>query len=294
MAPQVSTRREFLVSAVAATGAALLADQTPAARADDTDGRGLVDVNIDLGRWPLRRLPCDEPGPLVAKLRSRGITQAWAGSFDGLLHKDLGTANARLSNDCQRHGGGRLLPFGSINPELPGWEVDLHLCAEVHRMRGIRLHPNYHGYRLDDPAFARLLRLAAERHLIVQLSLVMEDERMMHPLQRVEPVETAPLAGLVRQTPGLRLVLINALRTLRGEALRKLVSAGEVCVEISMLEGVGGVSNLLEQVPAGQILFGSHAPLFYFEAADLKLKESPLTPERYHAIRQGNASRLLA
>jgi len=230
----------------------------------------------------------------VAKLRSRGVTQAWAGSLDGLLHKDLGAVNARLADDCRRYGRGLLFPFGSINPKLPGWEQDFQRCVEIHQMRGIRLHPNYHAYRLDDPAFARLLKLAAERRLVVQVALVMEDERMMHPRLRVEPVDTGPLAELARQTPGLRLVLINALRTLRGEPLRNLISAGEIHLEISMLEGVGGVGELLGQVPADRILFGSHAPLFYFESAELKLTESRLAPELRRAICQGNARRLLA
>ena len=185
------------------------------------------------------------------------------------------------------------LPFGSINPKLPGWEEDLRRCVEVHPMRGIRLHPNYHGYRLDDPAFARLLTLAAERRLVVHVALVMEDERMMHPLLRVEPVEASPLIELAKRTPGLRLVFLNALRTLRGETLQKLISAGEIYVEISMLEGVGGVAALIEHLPLDRILFGSHAPSFYFEAAELKLEESRLTPEQRRAIRCGNAGRLL-
>jgi hypothetical protein len=252
-----------------------------------------IDVNVNLARWPLRRVPGDDTRELVTKLRANGVTQAWAGSFDGLLHKDLAAVNARLADECQRHGRGLLIPFGSINPRWPDWEEDLRRCAEEHRMPGLRLHPNYHGYKLDDPVFTRLLKLAAARHLVVQLAVVMEDERMMHPLLQVTPVDTGPLAGLVRQTPGLRLVLLNGLRALRGEALLRVLAAGEVYVEIAMLEGVGGVGNLLQQVPVDRVLFGSHAPLFYFESAALKLKESPFTEAQRQAIRAENAQRLM-
>jgi uncharacterized protein len=286
-------RRDFVKVALAATGAVALG-QSRAAGVFGKSAATLIDVNVNLSRWPARRVRGDDTASLVAMLRRHGVSQAWAGSFDGLLHKDIAAVNARLADECRRHGRGMLVPIGSINPALPGWEEDLRRCAEEHHMPGVRVHPNYHGCKLDQPEFARLLRLAAERHLIVQLALVMEDERMMHPLLRVEPVEVTPLASLVRQTPGLRLVLLNALRTLRGQPLRELIAAGEVCVEISMLEGVGGVANLLTEIPVHRVLFGSHAPLFYFESSVLKLKESPLSQEQLNAIRRGNAQRLLA
>jgi uncharacterized protein len=289
----LTTRRRFLRLAAAATGAAGVALESGAALASGKQGRALVDVNVSLGRWPLRRLPLEDPRELVTKLRSQGVIQAWAGALDGVLHKDLRSVNVRLVEDCQRHGHGLLLAFGSLNPKLPDWERDLRICAEVHRMRGIRLHPNYHSYRLDDPEFVRLLNLATRRRLIVQLAVRMEDERMMHPRLRVDPVDTAPLAELVKQTPGLKLVLLNALGSLHGDSLRKIVSAGDVFVEVSMLEGVGGLSALAAQVPLERILFGSHAPLFYFEAAELKLKESPLTAAQAGAIRHENAESLI-
>jgi predicted TIM-barrel fold metal-dependent hydrolase len=253
----------------------------------------IVDVNVNLSRWPTRRLRDDETAKLVETLQRHGVVEAWAGSFDGLLHKDLAAVNTRLANECRAHQPIRLMPFGSINPLLPDWEEDLRRCAQEHRMLGVRLHPNYHGYTLDHVAFVRLLRLAAEHRLIVALAAEMEDERMMHPRLRVPPVDIGPLARLIEKTPGLRLVLINALRTLRGETLLPLVRAGEVYVEISMLEGIGGVANLLREIPLERILFGSHAPFFYIASAILKLKESALENRQLSAIRSENARRLL-
>lgn len=287
-------RREFLKIALTATAAGAAALGRPGAIvAAEASPAGLIDVNVNLSRWPLRRVRLDDTAGLVSMLRRQGVAQAWAGSFESLLHKDMAGVNARLAGECRREGAGLLVPFGSVNPKLPDWEEDLRRCVEEHRMPGLRLYPNYHGYKLDDPAFARLLRLAADRGLVVELAMIMEDERMMHPLLRVPPTDPAPLAGVLKQTPGLRLVLVNALRMLRDQALVDLVSAGEICIEISMLDAVGGVGDLLAKLPPGRVLFGSYAPLFYFESAALKLQESPLTDEQLRAVRFESARRLL-
>ena len=153
----------------------------------------LIDVNVYVSQWPFRRVPGDEPAELVARLRSHNVSQAWAGSFDGLFHRDVAAVNERLTKRCREQGEGLLVPFGSLNPTLPNWEDDLRRCHDEHQMPGIRLHPNYHGYKLDDPAFAKLLAAATERNLIVQLAISMEDERTQNPIMRVPVVNPAPL-----------------------------------------------------------------------------------------------------
>jgi predicted TIM-barrel fold metal-dependent hydrolase len=252
----------------------------------------IVDVNVHLSRWPFRRLPGDETSSLAAKLRKNGVTQAWAGIFDGVFHKDIGAANAKLAAECRKHAG-LLLPFGSVNPKLPDWREDLRRCHEQYRMRGIRIYPNYHGYQPDDPAFRELLTLAVARSLIVQLALCMEDERTQHPLMRVPPVDIAPLAAAVAAEPRLKLVVLNCYPQLPVERLRPLSQAGQVFFDVSMVERAGGISRLAEQVSAPRVLFGSHYPFFYFESALLKVQEAGIAPAGRAALFHGNASRLL-
>jgi predicted TIM-barrel fold metal-dependent hydrolase len=253
----------------------------------------VIDVNVNLSRWPFRRLAGDEPDGMVARFHKRNVTQAWAGTFDGILHKDISSANERLANDCRRYGPGILIPFGSINPKLPDWQEDLRRCIEVHKMPGIRVHPNYHGYNLGDAVFAELLHLAAARRLIVELAVCMEDERTQHPLMRVPPVDTAPLPDLLKNEPGVRLVILNSDPLHSAQQLQKLTSTGNVYFDIAMVEGVGGVARLAQKVSIQRVLFGSHYPLFYFESAVLKVREAGFTDAERRALLEENARRLL-
>jgi predicted TIM-barrel fold metal-dependent hydrolase len=291
-------RRYFikLVAAGSAAGLAGLASDSPQAAERPTDRRrkaGIIDTNISLSRWPFRRLPLDETKKLVLKLRSAGITQAWAGSFDGLLHKNLGAVNEWLASECEKHGHGMLLPFGTVNPKLPDWQEELRRCQEKYEMLGLRLFPNYHGYKLNDPDFLKLLAETESRGMVVQIALSMEDERMQHPLVRVPNVDPSPLVDIARRFPKLKLVLLNWFRAIKGETLVTLSKNPGVWFDIALVEEVGGISKLLRNLPSDRIVFGSHAPFYYLESALLKLKESPLTPKVLTSIRHGAAERIL-
>ena len=253
----------------------------------------IIDTNVYLSRWPFRRLPGDEPAKLIAKLRERKVTQAWAGSFDALLHHDIAGVNIRLAEACRESGQGMLVPLGSVNPKLPDWQEDVRRCHEVHKMPGIRLHPNYHGYKLDDPAFAELLRLATARRLMVQLAVCMEDMRTQTALMPVPNVELAPLADAVKGAPGLRLQLLNCAPQIDEAEYAAAFSSGDVSVDISMVEGVAPLARLVQRVPPAKVMFGSYYPYFYFESALLKVQESGLDAAAEEAICAGNARRLM-
>ena len=252
----------------------------------------MIDVNVYLGRWPFRRLPSDDTQSLAEMLRKQDVTEAWAGSFDGLLHRDVSAVNRRLVEACRKVGDGLLRPVGTVNPALPGWQDDLQQCAGEHRMHAVRLHPNYHGYTLDDSRFEELLALAEGAGLIVQITVRMEDDRTQHPLVQVPDVDVGPIPKLLDERPRLSVVLLNSLRTVRGALLEEFAQRSNVWFEIATLEGVGGVGTFIKQVPYRQVLFGSYAPFFYWQSAALKLDESELGETIRSAIETGNARRL--
>jgi len=254
----------------------------------------LIDVNVSLFSYPTRRLPRDDTRALVDFLTSKQVAQAWAGSFEGLLHNDVAGVNERLSDACRQADNKSLVPFGTVNPALPDWEEDLRRCHEVHHMPGIRLYPNYHGYTLDAPNVISLLKQADDRKRIVQIAVRVEDPRTQHRLLNVPDVDLKPLVAILEQHPQLRVVILNGLMSLGADLQSRLVQAGQVFFDIAALEGIGGISRLLKTVPVDRVLFGSHAPFFVWESAELKLMESPLPEPFLERIRRTNAVNLLS
>src|SRR5260370_6614677 len=126
-------RRGFLknslrsATAVSITGRQSLAAQTAASDAPVVGSLapGIIDTNVNLFDWPFRALKYRSTKTLVAKLKRHRIIEAWAGSFEALLSKDMNGVNARLAAECREHGPGFLVPFGSVNLAWPDWEEDL-------------------------------------------------------------------------------------------------------------------------------------------------------------------------
>ena len=269
-------RREVLhLAAAAGAGSALI----PApGRSDDGDfsRHRIIDTNVSLFQWPFRRLPLDEADALVERLRSLGISQAWAGSFEGVLHRDLAGVNQRLADACGRHP--ELIPIGSVNPALPDWEEDLRRCLEEHHMPGVRLHPNYHGYTLEDSRFSRLLMLATSAGRFVQIASAMEDVRTQHDLLRVNDVNLAPLSDVMASVSTARVQILN--HRLRSPLLGVLAKVPGLFFDTARVESTDGVPALLQATSADRVMFGSHAPFLIPEAALIRVHECASLDDR--------------
>ena len=262
----------------------------------------ITDTNVHLFEWPFRKLKYAKTAALVKKLRQHKITQAWAGSYEALFSKDINGVNSRLTEECRAHGDGMLLPFGTVNLAWPDWEEDLRRCHEVHKMKGIRVYPIYQTFNLDHPDFSRLVTLATERKMIVQIIGDMEDSRHHHPIVEVRNMTMAPVVDIAKKIPAARIQLVYWNHRVPRALLDKLVSETNVSFDTSRVEGAGELGRLIEgrswsgnapAIPAERFVFGSHAPYFPVETNVIKLFESPLSVEQMRAIMNGNAGRLL-
>lgn len=269
-------RRTFLATSSSALALSKLA-------ADEV--QKLTDCHLYLGSHPFRRLEGENSTVFAQSLRQRGVTEAWVSSFEGLLRRDVAEVNRLTAQRCKSDALFR--PCGTINLALPDWQDDVKRCAEDHGMHAVRLHPNYHGYTLDAPAFRDLLSRAANHRLLVQVVAQMEDERTQNPAVQVVPVDLKPLPALMKEMTDARVMILNANASM---VLRHLQDCPNTSLDFAMIEGVGGVENLLKSWPLNRLVFGSFAPVFYWESALLKMQESALDPIQTAAVRWQNAA----
>ncbi len=278
-------RRQLLHTAISAGAASLAGCQHASAASQPVKPLPIVDTNIHLFHWPFRRLPLDETDKLVKKLRSLGVAEAWTGSYEALLHRDMASVNDRLANACERHA--ELIPVGSIHLNLPGWEDDLHRCLHRHKMPAVRLYPNYHGYTLADQRFQQLLKSATKAGCLIQIAAAMEDTRTQHPMMRVADVDLQPLITWMPANPTAKIQILNARP--RGTLLQQLSALPGVYFDTARVDGTDSIARLIDAVPPARLMLGSHAPFLIPEAALIRVAESNLNEDKLRSVLAENA-----
>jgi predicted TIM-barrel fold metal-dependent hydrolase len=288
------TRRYFLKGALASSAACHLARCNAAAETATPAAIGqLIDTHVYIDHWPHAHLLTDGLGALLATLRMNNVAQAWIGSFDGLFHKDIAAVNHRLADACAQQNGDILVPFGTVNLSLPDWEDDVRRCHESFHMRGIRLHPNYHGYTLDDPRFARLLDLAAGRGLIVQLVASLDDARHKWLTPNVTHVDLTPLAKVVATLPKVKLVIARAARSAVDEAIRSFAPLQRVYFDFARIGDADSLAKLVDRLSVNKLVFGSGAPLHSIDSMRSKLQYANLPIADRNEIAAETAARMI-
>ena len=255
----------------------------------------LIDMNAYLGHWPFRRLRHNTAGELVALMDEKGIDLACVSSASAIFYKSSQAGNEELTEQIEPHRD-RLIPFAVINPAYADWEHDLQVCAEQFGVKGLRLYPAYHNYRLGDRCCHDLMAQATERGLIVSMPVRQIDQRQRHWLIEVPDLELEEIARLVEAHPEARFVILNG----SGFTASRLGRAdtdlpANYCIGISRLSAVlaAEMRALLDNLGPDRLVFGTGMPFKYPDPPLVKLEVLDATEDEKEAIRSGNARRLL-
>jgi len=229
----------------------------------------LIDVNTYIGHWPFRQLRHSTARALVRRMDQRGIDRAVVASIHGIFYKNVHPANEELARDTRRYRD-RLIPFATLNPTYPGWEEDLRRCAEDLDLCGIRLYPQYHGYRLSDPEGLELIDAVTELGWAVQVPMRVVDRRQRHPWDLAEDLAPAAFEEVFALRPRTRWMVLNGL----GLDGKRLPAPARFLVEISRLTSVlqRNIPDLLETAGPEHLAFGTGMPFKVPEPALLKLE----------------------
>jgi len=229
----------------------------------------LIDINTYIGHWPFRQLRHNTARALVGQMDRRGIDRAVVASIHGIFYKNVHPANEELARETRRYRN-RLIPFATLSPTYPGWEEDLRRCADDLDLCGIRLYPQYHGYRLTDAAAQDLIDAATELGWAVQVPMRVVDRRQRHPWDLAEDLPPAAFEEILSLRPRTRWMILNGL----GLDGSHLPSDAHVLIEISRMTSVlqRTIPALLETAGPEHLAFGTGMPFKVPEPALLKLE----------------------
>src|SRR5262249_31361894 len=163
----------------------------------------IIDVNAYLGHFAFRRLRHNTADSLLKLMDARKIDRAVVSSASAITYRNVQSGNEEIDGEVKAHRD-RLIPFAVINPTYAGWEDDLKTCHEGFGMRGLRLYPGWHNYRLSDSRCLDLVRAVAARGLVVSIPIRVEDHRQRSWLVVVPDVSLDDVAALVRACPEAR------------------------------------------------------------------------------------------
>ena len=246
-----------------------------------------IDLFAHCGPWTRRDIGV-EPAGLWDQLAPFGVQKVYAGRLEALWFENAHDANRHAESLPPGPPGVVRVPV--LDPSLATWREELDRLQARGPVPMVLLYPNYHSYALDsvDVMFDAL----AKRRIVAQIVARMDDPRRQHRLAQVSDVAPDVVLAAAVRHPGTRILLCGAMITGLKSLAAKVGNVRNLWADTSQVDGVGAVQGLMKTAWGDRLVFGSHAPLFYPEAA-LGRVVLDLDDAECEAVLRGNAARLI-
>jgi predicted TIM-barrel fold metal-dependent hydrolase len=258
----------------------------------------LIDINANVGHWPFRQTGCNTCEALLERMDEFGVDISVVSNMNGIFYKDTQAANEELyaeisSDQRSRH---RFLPFAIINPIYGGWKRDLDICANEMGMKGIRLYPKYHDYKLTDPACIELVNMARDRGLIVALTIRMADSRSRSWMDIDNEWRLEDVIPIIKTVPDAKYMVLNIANGINvNEEDTGLFRNSNVLFDTSG-RNINNLSEMIHKFGKDRFAFGTHSPILDYVTGLLRiesLRDTEADETTLELLRSGNAKRII-
>lgn len=200
-------------------------------------------------------------------------------------------AQAIRSGERGARAAEKIVPFASVHPADPDALARVRAVAAA-GIKGLKIHPYYQNFSLDDPAYVPFFRTVADCGLVVTSHAGYD---VGYP-GRYDACGPREIAVLLDRVPDLRFVAahLGGCAGFEPHATDRLLERG-CYIDTSALAcdwHKDEQMRILRSWPADRILFGTDFPWVHYPEA-IRHVRSVRAPEDWEAVFGGNAARLL-
>lgn len=181
----------------------------------------------------------------------------------------------------------KFVGFGAIHPDHPELEKELDRIMSL-GLKGVKVHPDFQRFMLDDPAAIRLFEAMAERGLPLLAHTGDSRYPYSHPERMARALDRVPRLTAICAHLGGWSVWDDAWRLLAGRGNVYV----DCCSSLYALQPEEAV-KIIHRYGADHVFFGTDYPMWTPEKEVERLMALPLTDEEREMIAHKNFERFM-
>ncbi|MBN1815817.1 MAG: amidohydrolase family protein [Sedimentisphaerales bacterium] len=184
----------------------------------------------------------------------------------------------------------RIIPFPSIHPDDPNPGIHIAKVADE-GFKGIKMHPYYQSFLMDEPRLYRTYELISRHNLILVLHTGFDIA-----FERIRRADPARILQVIKDFPELKLVTTHLGGWEQWEEVEATLIGKPIYMEISFTHGYISSDNVMRMLrahPGDFLLFGTDSPWDDPSEALQRIAQLKLGKELEEKILVRNAQRLL-